>query len=73
MAGTDVLNCCTVHFVLVQLNCLQIKLQLLFYEYKFKTGDIIGICLYFCQESPGRNDLRASTAKVLFGVSGRQA
>lgn len=30
-------------------------------------------CVYFCQESPGGDDLRASAAKVLFGVSGRQA
>ena len=27
---------------------------------------------FFCQESPGGDDLRASTTKVLFGVSGRQ-
>lgn len=29
--------------------------------------------MYFCQESPGGDDLRASAAKVLFGVSGGQA
>lgn len=27
------------------------KLQLLFYEYKFKTGDIIGICLNFFRKA----------------------
>ena len=32
----------------------------------------LAYCVY-CQESPGGDDLRASAAKVLFGVSGRQA
>lgn len=30
------------------------------------------LCVLFCQESSGGDDLRASTAKVLFGVPGWQ-